>query len=106
LRRRLGSIAGSLGTAEAVSVLMGVAGAESSSAAERHAAYQALGSAMNENAQGVYPHLMTHLADLLVCSEHDALSPSQILIFNTSPGQSLLHLPYALHFSGVRLHPS
>ena len=86
LRRRLGGIGGSLKTAEAVGVLFGDSGVGSSSLADRQAANRALGSAMMENAEGVQPLLLQHLADLLGRSQHDALPPSHILIFQTPPG--------------------
>jgi hypothetical protein len=89
LRRRLGRVGDSLGTAEAVSVLMGSVGVGSASAADRQAANAALGSAMMENADGVHPLVLPHLADLLDRSQHDALPPTHILIFKTPPGKCL-----------------
>lgn len=76
----------SLSSAEAVAVLMGEDGVSSSSAVKRETANLALGSAMAEDAPGVFPHLKAALVELLDRSEHDALSESQLKIFQTAPG--------------------
>ena len=86
LRRKLGSTGHALGTAEAVQRIVDVAGAEGSSAADREAACWALGSALAESPDAVFPLLMAALGPLLDRAEHEALSAAQIKIFQTPPG--------------------
>lgn len=88
LRRKLGSVSRCIGTDDAVAHLVSVAGSADNAAAGRQAACWALGSAMAENGEAVFPLLMQNLAPLLDRSEHEALSPSQIKIFQTPPGQA------------------
>jgi hypothetical protein len=86
--RKLGSSVRSLGSAEAVDFLMGSAGVGSGSAVKRETANLALGSAMAADAASVFPHLRSAVATLLDRSQHDALSPSQLKIFQTPAGPS------------------
>lgn len=99
LRRRLGSLTDMLSTAEALDHVLGVAAAEQSSPASRQAACWALGSMMAEDGPAVYQNLMPALAALLDRRNHDALSPTEIKIFQTPPGQWFAWLGQALFLS-------
>lgn len=87
LRRRLGSLTHIVSSAEALDHILGVAASEQSSQASREAACWALGSTMAEDGPAVYRHLMPALAALLDRRGHDALSPTEIKIFQTPPGK-------------------
>ena len=86
LRRRLGSLTHTLSTAEALDHMLAVATSEQSSLASREAACWALGSMMAEDGPAVYRHLLPALAALLDRRKHDALSPTEIKIFQTPAG--------------------
>ena len=87
LRRRLGSLTHLMSAAEALNHILGAAASEQSSPASREAACWALGSMMAEDGPAVYQNLMPALAALLDRTRHDALSPMEIKIFQTPPGQ-------------------
>jgi hypothetical protein len=88
VRRRGGSAADALARAPdaAVGVLMGGEGAASGRPAEEAAGQAALGAAMAEAAEALFPAVLAALAVQADPREHDALSPDDIKVFQTPPG--------------------
>jgi len=88
VRRRGGSAADALARSPdaAVGVLLGGEGAASGRPAEEAAGQAALGAAMAEAAEALFPAVLAALAVQADRREHDALSPDDIKVFQTPPG--------------------